>query len=103
MNVKDLVSTITPEVYNGLKRSLELGKWGDGQKLTAEQKQHCMDMIILYENFHKIPEEQQTGYLGRTKEKKTPCETQREKQMVGSYDPANPVGAGDNTALDTLH
>ncbi|PID43099.1 MAG: hypothetical protein CSB48_07335 [Proteobacteria bacterium] len=84
MNMKDLVGSLTDETYKNLKKSLELGKWGDGSRLTPDQKQHCMDMIIMYEDYHNMPEHERTGYIGG-KDKKTPCASA----------PENPHGVTD--------
>ena len=62
MNFDQLVNTMTPEVYENLKRAVELGKWPDGRSLTPEQKQSCMQGIIAYEHLHMAPEER-TGYI----------------------------------------
>ena len=45
-----------------LKRAVEIGKWPDGKPLTAEQRQLCMEAMIVYE--HKnLPPEEHTGYI----------------------------------------
>ena len=62
MNYQDLLNAITPEVYESLKRAVELGKWPDGRVLTAEQRQHSMEAVIAYEHKH-LPPEQHTGYI----------------------------------------
>ena len=62
---------ITPDIYQGLKRALELGKWPDGKSLSAEQRQLCMQAIISYEHEH-LPEEQRTGYMPQQCKSKEP-------------------------------
>ncbi|WP_439136002.1 YeaC family protein [Pseudomaricurvus sp.] len=62
MNIEDLLSSITPEVYENLKTAIELGKWADGRTLTPEQKEHCMQAVIAYELKH-VPAEERTGYV----------------------------------------
>lgn len=62
MNINDLLNSITPDIYDNLKRAIELGKWPNGEKLTAEQKEHCMQAVIAYELKHK-PEQERTGYI----------------------------------------
>lgn len=62
MDFKELLNSITPEVYENMKTAIELGKWANGEKLTHEQKETCMQAVIAYE--HKnIPEDQRTGYI----------------------------------------
>jgi uncharacterized protein YeaC (DUF1315 family) len=62
MDLQQLLSSLTPEIYQNLKRAVELGKWPDGNRLSSEQRQLCMQAVIAYE--HKnLPPEQHTGYI----------------------------------------
>ena len=49
MEVNDLISMVTPEIYQRLSTAVELGKWPDGVALTAEQKEHCMQIVLLWQ------------------------------------------------------
>lgn len=60
--LEKLVSEITPTVYENLKTAVELGKWGDGSKLTEQQLDNCLQVIILYEAEH-LEESERTGAL----------------------------------------
>ncbi len=62
MNIDELINSITPEIYENLKRSIELGKWPDGRPLTQEQREHSMQAVIAYELKH-LPAEERTGYV----------------------------------------
>lgn len=64
MKYQDLVEQITPELYASFKRALELGRWPDGRELTAEQRTHCMDAVIAYDQLHHS-EDQRVGYIDR--------------------------------------
>lgn len=59
----DAIQNITPEIYQNLRQAVELGKWGDGRKLTAEQKELCLQAMIAWE-MQNLPEDQRTGYMG---------------------------------------
>jgi uncharacterized protein YeaC (DUF1315 family) len=61
MDLKQLLSSITPDIYSRLKLGVEIGKWPDGNSLTSEQKELCMQAIIAYEQ--ALPEDQRTGYV----------------------------------------
>ncbi len=62
MDYQHLIDSMTPEIYENLKRAVELGKFPDGRVLTAEQKENCMQGIIAYE--HKnLSAEEHTGYV----------------------------------------
>ena len=62
MDLQDLLNSITPEIYNNLKMAIEIGKWPDGNKISAEQRQLCMQAVIAYEHKH-LPAEEHTGYI----------------------------------------
>jgi len=62
MNYQDLLTSLTPEVYTSLKSAVELGKWPNGQVLTQQQREQCMEAVIAYEYQHLQPE-QRTGYI----------------------------------------
>lgn len=62
MNLEQLLDNISPEIYQNLKRAIELGKWPDGNKMSAEQRQLSMQAVIAYEHKH-IPESERTAYI----------------------------------------
>ena len=70
MDLKQLLNSITPDIYSRLKLGVEIGKWPDGKSLTSEQKELCMQAIIAYEQ--NKPEDQRTGYVPP---KTTACNT----------------------------
>ena len=35
----EMIENITPDIYQSLKLAVEIGKWADGRKLTAEQRE----------------------------------------------------------------
>jgi uncharacterized protein YeaC (DUF1315 family) len=59
-SLQALIDSMTPEVYDNLRRAVELGKWDDGNRLSEEQLAHCMQAIILYEARY-VAEDQRTG------------------------------------------
>ncbi len=81
MNFEKLIDSITPEIYQSLKTGLELGKWADGNKLTAQQKEHTMQAIIGYEQKHFATEER-TGYVPPKPKKAEPCDKDDNKSEV---------------------
>ncbi|WP_426417887.1 YeaC family protein [Aestuariirhabdus sp. LZHN29] len=62
MTFEQLLGSITPEVYQNLRRAVELGKWPNGRKLTSEQRLQCMQAMIAWEKSN-LPEEQHSGYM----------------------------------------
>ena len=70
MNFEDAAKQINPEIYERFKQALELGKWPDGRELTREQKEICLQAVIVYENAHNIPEQERVGYIDKSKKKR---------------------------------
>ena len=66
MNFEQMIEAMTPDVYQSLKRAVELGKWPNGTRLTAEQRETCLRAVIAYDQT-KLPEQERTGYIDRTK------------------------------------
>jgi uncharacterized protein YeaC (DUF1315 family) len=64
MDFKQLIGSITPGIYDNLKRAVEIGKWPDGRGLTMEQRELCMQAVIAYEMEH-VDERERTGYIDR--------------------------------------
>lgn len=60
---RDLIDNITPDIYESLKLAIEIGKWGDGRKLTQEQRELSLQAMIAWEA-KNLPEDQRTGYMG---------------------------------------
>ena len=58
----EAIENITPEIYENLKQAVELGKWGDGRKLTQEQKETCLAAMIAWE-MKNLPEEERMVLL----------------------------------------
>ncbi len=63
MNFAEMIEKMSPDIYLALKRGVELGKWPNGQLLTAEQKQISMEAVLRYEANHQIPEQERVGYI----------------------------------------
>ena len=64
MQYEQLAQQLTPEIYQSFKRAIEIGKWGDGKILSAEQKALCMEAVIAYE-FNNVDEIDRVGYIDK--------------------------------------
>ncbi len=71
MYLNDLVAALTPERYEVLKKSVELGKWPDGRHLSIDERNSALQVLIAYDARYKSLEER-IGYLHKTK--KTECD-----------------------------
>lgn len=49
MDFETVLSTMTPEIYQRLATAVELGKWPDGVPLTPEQKENCLQLVMLWQ------------------------------------------------------
>jgi len=49
MNIEEMINGMTPVVYQRLVTAVELGKWADGVALTAEQKENCLQLVMLWQ------------------------------------------------------
>ncbi|MGL5701418.1 MAG: YeaC family protein [Kluyvera sp.] len=52
MNIEQMLETMTPEIYQRLATAVELGKWPDGVALTNEQKENCLQLVMLWQSRH---------------------------------------------------
>ena len=66
MDIDQVLQALTPDVYEKLKMAVEIGKWPDGRKLTAEQKATCLQAVITYDSQHK-PEDERIGFIAPKK------------------------------------
>jgi len=47
-----MVEAMTPDIYQRLVTAVETGKWPDGVALTEEQKENCMQLVMLWQARH---------------------------------------------------
>lgn len=86
MTYEELIERLDPAVYRNLRQSIELGKWPDGRKMTAEQRAISLEAVIYYENKHNIPEEERVGYLDRGSKAGTACDPSVQRAASKSQD-----------------
>lgn len=49
MSLENLIEGMTEDVYQHLATAVERGKWPDGVALTAEQKENCLQLVMLWQ------------------------------------------------------
>lgn len=64
MDYLQLVSSMTPEIYRGLLRAVEIGKWPDGRTLTSAQRGEALQALIAWGKLN-LPPDQQIGFIDR--------------------------------------
>ena len=52
MNFDDLIAMINPDIAERLKTAIETGRWPDGNRLTEEQMESCIQAVMAYEAKH---------------------------------------------------
>jgi uncharacterized protein len=73
MTLEELIAKMTPEMHTVVRQAVELGRWPNGQVLDPEQREMCLQALIVYET-KRLPEEQRTGYINTEKLEKTLCD-----------------------------
>ncbi len=60
-SLSELITGITHDIYVELRSAIELRKFNDGTRLTQEQLDNCLQLMILYEE-QQLPQNQRTGF-----------------------------------------
>ncbi len=75
MNIEQMLAVLNEDIINRFRTAVEIGKWENGVALTQEQRETCMQAVLIWEHQH-LPEEQRTGYIDRgTKEEDEQCDS----------------------------
>lgn len=64
MDYLKLIETMTPEVYQSLKRAVEMGKWPDGRVVTSTQRQDALRAVIAWGELN-LPESERVGFIDK--------------------------------------
>lgn len=62
MNKQEVLSAMTPELVESFRVAIEIGKWPDGTRLTDDQRQTCMQAVMIWEH-ENLPPEERIGYI----------------------------------------
>jgi uncharacterized protein YeaC (DUF1315 family) len=49
MDLSLLITQMTPELYGRVKQLVETGKWFDGTPLSEEQRETCLQAVMVYQ------------------------------------------------------
>ena len=80
MNYKELVDSLTPQMYRTLRRALELGKWPDGRPLTPEQKEHVLQALITWGESN-LPAQERIGFIDKGHKEGDACDDPEEQPL----------------------
>lgn len=64
MDIDQLLEAMTPEVYERLLYAVETGKWPEGAVLSQEQRDSCMQAVMLYQSKHNDEAQHMTVAAG---------------------------------------
>ncbi|CAM3533996.1 hypothetical protein VA7868_03857 [Vibrio aerogenes CECT 7868] len=64
MNAQQLTEIITPEAYQRLLYAVETGKWPEGTTLSQEQRDACIQAVMLFQSKHNTEPEHMTIAAG---------------------------------------
>ena len=62
MSLDKMLANVTPEVYENLKYAVETGKWQNGQKLSQEQRDNALQLVMAYQS--KVEQSNQQFTIG---------------------------------------
>jgi len=77
MDYQQLIETMSPDIYQSLKRSLEVGKWPDGKPLTPAQRESAMQAVIAWGEKH-LPATERVGYIDKGRKAGDSCDDPQE-------------------------
>lgn len=63
---EDLLAGMTPDIHERLKLAVELGKWPNGDRLTPQQVELCLQAVIAWD-VRNLPETERVAYIDRTR------------------------------------
>ncbi|MBT0586544.1 YeaC family protein [Alteromonas oceanisediminis] len=49
MQLEQLISQMTPTLYERLRTAVETGKWFDGNRLDDNQREICLQAVMIYQ------------------------------------------------------
>ena len=73
MDKQAILAVLTPEVVEKFRTAISLGKWENGERLSAEQRQTCLQAVMVWEHEY-LPTEERLGYIHRPKKESEDCD-----------------------------
>lgn len=78
MDISQLLTAMTPEVYQRILTAVETGKWLDGSVLTPQLRDSAMQVVMLYQSRHNINADHMTVAAGGEIKFKSKAELKRD-------------------------
>jgi uncharacterized protein len=51
-DIHQVIESMPSEVYERMRSAVELGKWEDGSVLNEQQRESCLQVVMLYQARH---------------------------------------------------
>jgi uncharacterized protein YeaC (DUF1315 family) len=71
---EELLAGMTPEIHESLKLAVELGKWPNGDRLTQQQVELCLQAVIAWD-IRNLPQAERVAYIDRSRLQKADPDT----------------------------
>jgi uncharacterized protein YeaC (DUF1315 family) len=81
MDAEQLINAITPEAYERLLFAVETGKWPEGNALSQQQRDSCMQAVMLYQSKHNSEAQHMTVAQGGEISFKSKAELKKQFQQ----------------------
>ncbi len=81
MDYRQLIENMSPAIYQSLKQAVERGKWPDGNPLTIEQRETCLQALIAWGERH-LPPDERIGYIDKRKKSGNGAAAAEEQQLT---------------------
>ena len=81
MDYQHLIETMSLQTYQDLKRAVELGKWPNGDVLSREQREHCMQAVIAWGRLH-LQEDERVGHIDKKHKEGDSCDEPTETTIT---------------------
>lgn len=80
MDYQQMIASMTPQMYQNLRRAVELGKWPDGSRVTPEQRENAMQAIIAWGERH-LPPAERVGFVDKGHKAGDSCDDPEETPL----------------------
>ncbi len=81
MDYRQLIASMSPQLYRRLQQAVELGRWPDGRPLTPEQREHALQAIIAWGDSH-LQASERVGYIDKGHKAGDRCEDPAEQSLT---------------------
>lgn len=80
MDYSQVIDSMTPDIYERMRRALEIGKWPDGRVLTPGQREQTMQAVILWGERH-LDATERVGFIDKKEKEGDTCDSPEETAL----------------------